>query len=885
MLKLKALGAALLAVASLAAVGLVVTPPPPASAAEGGIAAPSALCTPSPVGDAPEGTPSGGFHALTPERVLDTRVTIGKVQAGCTAVVDLSGVIPSQATGAALDVVAVDADGPNGYVTVYPCGSPRPLASNLNPRTGQATPNAVVLPVDGTGRACLYTALATQLVVDVTGWFGPGGESFHGIQPLRTIDTRTANGGSGPVGAATVLTVPVANVGPVPAGATGAVVNLTVTGTQGAGWITAFPCGTAVPLASTGNYEANDTRANQAFVGLGGGNLCVYTSATVDIIVDVVGWFSGGDGTRAIPLTGTRVVDSRDGTGGWVGPIGPGQVRSFDPTVQGTLPVGAAAVLDVVATDAAAAGWITVYPCGAPVPATSSVNVTPGVTATNVAVSALGTNGLICVSSVIQTHVVIDVEASFGAPGALQGLTVSGGALHPAFTQDGHDYGVICNAGSNAWTVSPRAVPGATVAVSGANGAGQVTVAEDDLVTITVTKADASSEQYFVRCLPHDFPVLAVARPDDPAPGWYLTSTGFNAPVGATYAVILDDHGAVIWYEKTPTNVLDVKRLPNGNLAWVKQLGTAFGSTAGGAYEEHALDGSLVKNWSTVGADTDHHDMWPLANGNMMLISYHVRSGVDLTSLPGGGHGANEMVVDGWLQEIRPNGTVAWEWHSEDHIGLSETIVQLDGLQVEYDIPAGHVTDLLHINSVDIDAATGDVIVSARHLDAVFRVRRNPGQPDDGTILWKLGGTAPTSGATTDLTILNDPLNGPARQHDARLSPDGHLTMFDNQSGKPQASRGVDYLIDPVAGTARLVWQYSRTDGLNAFGLGSVRRDPTSGSSLIGWGGSPPLFTDIGPYQNPTLQVSLPPSGLAYRAVKEPLSSFDAAVLRANAGG
>ncbi len=79
MLKLKALGAAFLAVASLAAVGLVITPPTPASAAESGVAAPTALCNPSPVGDAPEGTRPGASTASRPSACSTPGVTLGKV--------------------------------------------------------------------------------------------------------------------------------------------------------------------------------------------------------------------------------------------------------------------------------------------------------------------------------------------------------------------------------------------------------------------------------------------------------------------------------------------------------------------------------------------------------------------------------------------------------------------------------------------------------------------------------------------------------------------------------------------------------------------------------------------------------------------------------------
>jgi hypothetical protein len=78
--------------------------------------------------------------------------------------------IPIEATAVAVNTTAVDPAGP-GFVTVYPCGSPRPNASNLNFTAGQTIPNAVVAKVGTDGKVCLFTSGATHLVVDVDGYF------------------------------------------------------------------------------------------------------------------------------------------------------------------------------------------------------------------------------------------------------------------------------------------------------------------------------------------------------------------------------------------------------------------------------------------------------------------------------------------------------------------------------------------------------------------------------------------------------------------------------------------------------------------------------------------------------------------------------------------
>ena len=428
--------------------------------------------------------------------------------------------------------------------------------------------------------------------------------------------------------------------------------------------------------------------------------------------------------------------------------------------------------------------------------------------------------------------------------------------------------------------------------VAGSNSAGEVSVTPDDVVDITVTKADNAVEHYHVRCLPPDFPPLSVARPDDPTPGWYL----FAPVAAASYAIITDDHGAVVWYKKNPVAgsplLLDFKRLPNGHLAWKPVLAGdfAFGTNPAGAYDELTLDGSVVKTWKTVGQPTDHHELLPLPNGNMLLATYPVRDiapgSPERAALDALGYAAYSKVADSWIQEIRPDGTVAWEWRSEDHTVVADTVAGLRGLSLTFPVPgAGTVVDLAHLNSIDVDSDTGDVIVSFRHFDAVMRIRRNPGNSDDGKVLWKLGGSTPNpvvSPETIHLALVNDPMAGPHAQHDARLLANGNVTLFDNESGRAgvATARAVEYAIDTAAGTATVVGAYLRPDGVVSPAQGSTRRQ-ADGSTVIGWGALAPLFTEVGPWGQITLELS---GSTLYRAVKEPPGSFDRATLRANAG-
>jgi hypothetical protein len=85
--------------------------------------------------------------------------------------------------------------------------------------------------------------------------------------------------------------VPVAGRGGVPAGANGAVLNVTIVDPVAGGYATVYPCGT-VPFTSSVNYSAGENVANEVFATLSStGTICVYTSATANVIVDVAGSF------------------------------------------------------------------------------------------------------------------------------------------------------------------------------------------------------------------------------------------------------------------------------------------------------------------------------------------------------------------------------------------------------------------------------------------------------------------------------------------------------------------------------------------------------------------------------------------------------------------
>ena len=135
--------------------------------------------------------------SLTPARLADTRPgepTVDGLFAGegvrargstLELVVTGRGGVDDDAAAVALNVTVTDPMG-SGFVTVYPCGETRPLASNVNFTAGAVVPNAVIAKIGDDGKVCLFVSNETHLVVDVNGYF-PGSSSYHSINPARVL--------------------------------------------------------------------------------------------------------------------------------------------------------------------------------------------------------------------------------------------------------------------------------------------------------------------------------------------------------------------------------------------------------------------------------------------------------------------------------------------------------------------------------------------------------------------------------------------------------------------------------------------------------------------------------------------------------------------------
>jgi hypothetical protein len=248
------------------------------------------------------------YVATQPERLLETRTTEAGGQKGYTGAKPADGAtitlhvtgtgtaqVPADAKAVYLNVTTTNSTA-TGFVTVYPCGSPRPNASNVNTVAGANRATLVAAKVGTGGNVCLFTNRSTDLLADLQG-YAPASSSFVATVPERLLETRSAVGqigysGAKPISGQTIeLRVTGAGTANVPVSAGTVMLNVTTTESDSAGFITVFPCGSPRPLASNINMSALDT-PNMVAAKVGtGGRVCLFTSADTHVVADINGYF------------------------------------------------------------------------------------------------------------------------------------------------------------------------------------------------------------------------------------------------------------------------------------------------------------------------------------------------------------------------------------------------------------------------------------------------------------------------------------------------------------------------------------------------------------------------------------------------------------------
>lgn len=254
---------------------------------------------------------------------------------------------------------------------------------------------------------------------------GSATSRFLPLAPTRVLDTRTGLGAAkakvAPKGS---VELQVTGVGGVPAaGVTAVVLNVTLTGATGPGFVQVYPTGRAAE-GSSSNLNVQTVGQTvpvlvTAPVG-DGGKITLYSHGGGHLLADLSGYFLASGETAAgryRPLSPARVLDTRSGLGAAKGLVGKGQAITLQVTGAGGVPSSgvSAVALNVTATGAPAGGFVQVIPSagGTAAGASSNLNVVARQTVANLVVVPVGDTGAVDLYSSSGTHLLADVAGWF----------------------------------------------------------------------------------------------------------------------------------------------------------------------------------------------------------------------------------------------------------------------------------------------------------------------------------------------------------------------------------------------------------------------------------------------------------------------------------------
>lgn len=359
----------------------------------------------------------------TPTRILDTRSTVGghnkPLGSHETLVVAPSG-IPTDATAVVVNLTGINPTYTT-YLALFGSTTFGGTTSTLNiaaHRDAAAVMAVVPLGADRAFRIWNENG-PIDVSVDLMGYFSPesGSTYFAESAPQRVLDTRSSIGGHPrKVTAGETVTLPVQGVAGVPPNATAVVVNFTGTGASAATNLALY--GQNFTGSSTLNIDPNEDRANLAIVGIGSdGAIRIHNAGgQVNVIVDIVGWFAPGIGSRfAVLPQPVRVLDSRTGTGLRHSPLTPGEITNLQVGGLTGVPYNATgALLNATGIAPTANSFLSVWSADAPYPGLSSDNVMAGDVTANAVLPSLGSSGQVAIRNNAGTmNVLADIEGYF----------------------------------------------------------------------------------------------------------------------------------------------------------------------------------------------------------------------------------------------------------------------------------------------------------------------------------------------------------------------------------------------------------------------------------------------------------------------------------------
>ena len=374
-------------------------------------------------------SPVGVFVAASAVLVASTTILVSLTSSN-PALADVSQVaagsitpvvpgLPAEASSILTNLTMVDGSAP-GYITADKCSllSAAPQSkSNGNHAVVAAIANLSVVPLDPDGRFCIYNQQPVDLVADVQG-FRAAVRRWPG---LHVDNTDSAHRHEECTHASLGI---VRHPSPDQLRARNDSRSRQPNdGRRAHGYITADKCSTLVPgpqSNSNGNHGAAVVIANLSVVPVDSdGSFCIYNQQAVNLVVDLQGSFSSTapSGLNFTPVAPNRKLDTR------VAPLVRPTAGSITRVDTGVAANTAAVLVNLTMVDGVAAGFITADKCSALSPgpqSRSNGNHDVSTAIANLSVVPVDPDGSFCIYNQQAVNLVVDLQGSFSASGALQ---------------------------------------------------------------------------------------------------------------------------------------------------------------------------------------------------------------------------------------------------------------------------------------------------------------------------------------------------------------------------------------------------------------------------------------------------------------------------------
>ncbi len=331
------------------------------------------------------------------------------------------------------------------------------------------------------------------------------------------------------------------------------------------------------------------------------------------------------------------------------------------------------------------------------------------------------------------------------------------------------------------------------------------------------------------------------------------------APQGSSTISLVDTNGNEFhrWYNLSGSTGYSCYLMPNQVLLrTVQYQGNAFfGGGQTGIVQKIDWNGNLIWNYQySTSTYSMHHDVCPMPNGNVLLISYETKTAAEVAAA---GCSKNTSMWPEKIVEIKPSGAtggnVVWEWHVWDHLcqdkfpSKANYVSSIVNNPQLVDVNRSTSKDWMHANGIDYNAQLDQIVFSSHNLNEIYVIdhsttsieaasHRGGRSGKGGDILYRWGN--PTNYGANGSKIYNVVHNAHWVPQDCPNA--GFIAAFNN-GATPQYS-GCDYINPPISGYNYTITQgsafepsafnYRKLAGGKTSNMGSVQEFP-NGNVLI----------------------------------------------------